>query len=358
MTIRPQPGILDIAPYVGGASRIDGRADVLKLSANENPYGPPPSALAAMAEALPNLHRYPSTDHAPLREAIGEVHGLDPDRIVIGVGSDEVLQFIAQAYAGPGDEVIHTEHGFSLYPILAHAAGATPVSVPERERVVDVDAILDRVGPATRVVYLTNPGNPTGTRLPEDELARLASSLPTSCLLVLDGAYAEFSDGFDGGAALVDAYDNVVMTRTFSKVYGLGGLRVGWGYGPAEVIDTLLRIRQPFNMSTISLIGAEAAVRDRDFVARCLAANAEGRARLTGGLRQLGIACDDSHTNFVLARFADEAAADAAETTLKTAGIIVRRVKGYGFPEGLRITVGRPEDVDAVLATLRERVAP
>ena len=348
----PQPGILDIAPYVGGQSKIAGRSDVVKLSANENPYGPPGAAVTAMAATLAELHRYPGVDHAALRDAIAEVHGLDAEKIIIGVGSDEILQLLAYAYAGPGDEVIYTEHGFSLYPIVARAAGAVPVCVPERDRVVDVAAILGAVTERTRMVYLTNPGNPTGTMIDAAALERLACGVPERCILVLDGAYVEFAEGFDGGAGLAGARENVVMTRTFSKIYGLGGLRVGWGYGSAAVIDVLNRIRGPFNMSVVALAGAEAAMRDRDFVARCREANAADRARLTGGLRQLGIACDDSQTNFVLARFAGEAAADAADAALKARGIIVRRVHGYGFPEGLRITVGRPEDVTAVLEAL------
>lgn len=352
MPVTPQPGILEIAPYVGGASKIAGRDDALKLSANENPYGPPPAALGAMSEVLADMHRYPNVDHADLRAAIAEVHGLDAEKIIIGVGSDEILQLLGYAYAGPGDEVLYTEHGFSLYPIVARAAGATPVAVPERDRVVDVDAILDGVTDRTRLVFLTNPGNPTGTMIGTDALTRLADGLPEDCLLVLDGAYVEFTDGFDGGAGLVETRANVIMTRTFSKIYGLGGLRVGWGYGHEAVIDALNRIRGPFNMSVVALAGAEAAMRDRAFFDRCKAANEAERARLVGGLRQLGIACDHSHTNFVLARFGSEALADAADAKLKDAGIIVRRVTGYGFPEGLRITVGRPEDVTRVLEVL------
>lgn len=352
MAPQPQPGILDIAPYVSGQSKIAGHDEVLKLSANENPYGPPPSALAAMADTLAGMHRYPSVDHAELRAAIADVHGLDAEKLIIGVGSDELLQLLAYAYAGPGDEVIYTEHGFSLYPIVARAAGATPICVPEQERIVDIDAILAAVTDRTRMVYVTNPGNPTGTMLDTGTLERLADGLPSSCLLVIDGAYVEFAGDFDGGAALAGARQNVVMTRTFSKIYGLGGLRVGWGYGAPEIIDALNRIRGPFNMSVVALAGAEAAMRDRAYVDRCQKANTADRARLVGGLRQLGLACDDSHANFVLARFASEAAADAADAALKAAGIIVRRVTGYGFPEGLRITVGKPEDVSRVLEVL------
>ena len=352
--IQPQPGILDIALYQGGQSALAGVAHPLKLSSNENPFGPSPAALAAMARALPDSHRYPSTDHAELRAAIADVEGLDPDRVICGVGSDEIIHFLCQAYAGPGTEVLHTAHGFAMYRISALAAGATPVEVPERDRVVDVDAILDRAGPETRLVFIANPANPTGTFLPPDEIQRLADGLPRTCLLILDGAYAEFAEGYDGGAALVHARDRVVMMRTFSKAYGLGGLRVGYGYAAREIVDVLNRIRGPFNLSGIALAGAEAGIRDRAWVAECIRVNAAERARLTGGLRQLGIGCDDSAANFVLARFADPDEALAADAHLKSRGIIVRHPKSYGFPEALRITVGRPEDVTRVLAALTE----
>lgn len=348
----PQPGIMEIALYEGGKSQIAGRDDVLKLSSNENPLGVPPVALEAMVKAAGQVHLYPNTDHAELRAAIGEVHGLDPDRIICGVGSDEVLQFVTQAFSGPGDEIIHTEHGFSMYPILCHMAGATPVCVSETERQVDVDAILNAVTERTRIVLLTNPGNPTGTILPDAELVRLAEGLREDVILVIDGAYTEYAEGYDGGAALAGARSNVLMTRTFSKIYGLGGLRVGWGYGSRGMIEVMTRIRQPFNLSQIQMAAAEAAVRDVDWARDCAALNADQRARLTGAVRQLGLSCDDSHTNFVLARFADEAEAHAADDALQAEGIIVRRVGGYGFPEGLRITVGDEAQTGRVIDAL------
>jgi len=351
-SIPPRPGILDIAPYRGGASTLPGHAAPLKLSSNENPFGPSPSAIAAARATIAGLHRYPARDHGALRAAIGEVHGVAPERVICGVGSDEVLTWLCRAYAGPGDEVVLTEHGFSIYRIGALAVGARPVEAPEDRRVTDMDAIIAALTARTRLVFVANPNNPTGTMVPPSELARLADALPGRCLLVVDGAYAEFVPDYDGGAALVDRRENVVMTRTFSKIHGLGGLRVGWGYGPRHVIDALERIRGPFNLSLPALAGAEAAVRDAAFVARCARVNAAERARLTGGLRCLGVAVDDSHANFVLARFADAAAADAADAHLKAAGIIVRQVKDYNLPEGLRITVGRPEDVTRVLDAL------
>jgi len=350
--IVPQPGIMEIELYQGGKSALAGRTDVLKLSSNENPLGPPPSAQAAIVAAATGTHLYPSTDHADLRAAIGEVWGLDPARIICGVGSDEVLQFVTQAFAGPGDEVLYPQHGFSMYPILAHMAGATPVIAPETDRVVDVEALLAAVTAQTRVVMLANPGNPTGTLLPMTEMTRLADGLPDHVILVLDGAYVEFADDYDGGAALATERPNVLMTRTFSKIYGLGGLRIGWGYGDKALIDVMTRIRQPFNLSVVQLAAAEAAVRDTRWRDDCAALNADQRARLVGALRQLGVACDTAHANFVLARFADAAEAADAEAALNADGILVRRVGGYGFPEGLRITVGDAAQTGRVIAAL------
>ncbi|WP_299550090.1 histidinol-phosphate transaminase [uncultured Tateyamaria sp.] len=352
--ITPQPGIMDIALYQGGASYLADVENVLKLSSNENPAGPCPAAIDALTRTASDMHRYPSTDHAALRAAIAEVWNVDADRVICGVGSDEVLQFVTQAFSGPGDEIIHTAHGFSMYPILANMAGATPVCVPERDRIVDVDAILSAVTERTRIVLLANPGNPTGTRLPDAEVVRLADGVPEHVILVIDGAYTEYADGYDGGLALARTRPNVLMTRTFSKIYGLGGLRVGWGYGPRDIIDVMTRIRQPFNLSTVALSAAEAAVRDIKWVEDCAALNADQRARLIGALRQLGLACDESDTNFVLARAATVAEADAAEAALNADGILVRRVAGYGFPEGIRITVGNADQTGRVIAALTE----
>lgn len=338
--ITAQPGIMDIAPYQGGAAHVPGVSNALKLSSNENPHGPSEAAKAAFRKAAYELHRYPSADHAALRTAIAEVHGLDPERILCGAGSDEIIAFLCQAYAGPGDEVIHTEHGFAMYRISALAAGATPVEVPERERVTDVDAILAACSARTRLVFIANPNNPTGTMIGEGEVARLAAGLPDHVLLVLDGAYAEYIEGYDGGADLVDRRENVVMTRTFSKLYGLGGLRVGWGYGPAHVMDVLARIRGPFNLSQAGLDAAEAAMRDRDWADKCRENNTRQRAWLAEALAEHGVRSDTSTANFILARFASQAEAEACDLHLQREGLIVRRVAGYNLPNCLRITVG------------------
>jgi histidinol-phosphate aminotransferase len=338
--IAPQPGILDIALYVGGASHVAGVSNAVKLSSNENPFGPSDRAKEAFSRAVHSLHRYPNTDHASLRHAIGEVHGLDPDRIICGVGSDEILTFLCQAYAGPRDEVVFTEHGFLMYRVSTLAVGATPIEVRERDRTTDVAAILAACTPRTRLVFIANPNNPTGTMISLAEIERLADGIPPQAILVLDGAYAEYVDGYDGGAGLATTRHNVFMTRTFSKIYGLGGLRIGWGYGPRAIIDVLNRIRGPFNLSNAQLDAAEAAVRDQDWVNRCRADNARMRHWLAEALAELGVPSDTSMANFVLARFADESEAAACDDYLRAQGLIVRRVASYNLPHCLRITVG------------------
>jgi histidinol-phosphate aminotransferase len=356
--IQPQPGIMEIALYVGGSAHVAGVSNAVKLSSNENPFGPSDRAKDAFARSVHQLHRYPSTDHRALREAIGEVHGLDPDRIICGVGSDEIITFLCQAYAGPGDEVIHTEHGFLMYRISALAAGATPVEVPERERVTDVDAILAACSHRTRLVFLANPNNPTGTMISLAELERLAEGLPPQAILVLDGAYAEYEAGYDGGAALATERPNVVMTRTFSKIYGLGGLRIGWGYGPRDIIDVLNRVRGPFNLSNTQLDAAEAAVRDQDWVNRCRSENARMRGWLAQALADLGIPSDPSHANFILARFDSPDQAADCDTWLKSQGLIVRQVSSYKLPACLRITIGDESACRRVAHALAQWRAP
>jgi histidinol-phosphate aminotransferase len=338
--IRPQPGILDIALYEGGKAHVAGIANALKLSSNENPFGPSDKVKEAFQRTVHALHRYPSTDHLALRTAIADTHGLDPARMICGAGSGEVLASLCQAYAGPKDEVVFTEHSFLMYPIYSMAVGAVPVVVPERERTVDVDAILAACNRRTKLVYLANPNNPTGTMVSGAEVARLAESMPSQAILVLDGAYAEYVEGYDGGAALVDARSNVFMTRTFSKIYGLGGLRIGWGYGPNAIIDVLNRIRGPFNLSTTALEAAEAAVRDQDHLVRCRNENSRMRTWLAQALAELGVPSDTSMANFILARFASPEEAEACDAFLQEQGLIVRRVEGYRLPHCLRITVG------------------
>lgn len=337
--IEPQPGIMEIALYQGGSAKVAGVENAVKLSSNENPFGPSEKARDAAIRAAHFMHRYPNTDHAGLRAAIGQVHGLDPDRIICGVGSDEIIHFLCQAYAGPGTEVLFTDHGFLMYRISAMAAGAAPVSVPERDRTTDIDALIAAATPDTRLIFVANPNNPTGTMIAMAEFERLAQAVPQA-IVVIDAAYAEYVEHYDGGADLATRLPNVVMTRTFSKIYGLGGLRVGWGYGPREIIDVLNRIRGPFNLSNIALATAEAAVLDQPWIDRCRAENHRMRVWLAEALAEIGVPSDTSMANFILARFADPATASACDEALKAEGLIVRQVNGYGLPNCLRITVG------------------
>ncbi|MBM3483328.1 MAG: histidinol-phosphate transaminase [Alphaproteobacteria bacterium] len=352
--LTPRPGILDISPYVGGRSHLAGRDSAIKLSSNESALGPSPRAVEAFKAAAEKLHRYPDGGSSALVEAIGRAHGLDSARIVSGAGSDELLQLLTRGYAGPGDEVIFTAHGFLVYPIATRAVGATPVVAPERELTADVDAILARVTPRTRIVFLANPNNPTGTYVAEREVARLRAGLPASVLLVLDAAYAEFVDAPDyrAGVELVDAGDNVVMTRTFSKVYGLAALRLGWAYCPPAIADVLHRIRGPFNVATPAQLAGIEAVRDVAHLAKAREHNARWRERLSAGLRQRGLNVTPSVANFVLVHFPPDDPkrnAKAAEAFLHARGIIVRNVENYGLPHALRITIGLDHEMEAVM---------
>lgn len=354
--LAPRPGILEIAPYVGGESSIPGRERIIKLASNESALGPSPRAVEALRRAAGEIHRYPDGGCVALRREIGRLHGLDEDRIVCGAGSDELIGLMCRAYAGPGDSVIYTRHGFLMYPIAAQAAGATPLAVAEAELTADVDAILAGATATTRIVFLASPNNPTGTYVSAGELARLRAGLRDDILLVLDAAYAEYIERADYtcGFDLVDAGDNVVVTRTFSKIYGLGGMRLGWAYCPATIADVLNRSRNPFNVSSPAQAAGLAALADRDFVAAAQAHNARWRAWLGDALRAQGLSVGESFANFVLARFPAPADADAADAFLKSRGIIVRRMAAYRLPEALRISIGREDEVQALAAALTD----
>ncbi len=351
-TIVPQPGVLDIAPYVGGEAAAPGANRAVKLSSNENPYGPSPRAIEAYRAAADSLAVYPDGGHARLRAAIAEVEGLEADRILCGAGSDEIISFLCQTYSGPGDEVIHTEHGFGMYRISALAAGATPVEVPETDRRTDVDKILAACTERTRLVFIANPNNPTGTLIGNDEIARLAAGLPPQTLLVLDGAYAEYvrAAGYDAGAALVQERDNVVMTRTFSKIHGLASLRLGWCYAPGHVIDALDRVRGPFNLSTPALTAGEAAIRDVQWREDCAVRNEAWRDWLARRLADAGVPTLPSHANFLLAEFG-AGRVEAADAFFKSRGLILRKVGGYKLPDHIRITIGDEEACRRVAET-------
>jgi len=350
----PRAGVLDIEPYVPGKSKATGGSKVYKLSSNETPFGPSPRAIEAYRAAADRLEVYPDGNATALRGAVAAAHGLDAARILCGAGSDELLYLLAYAYLAPGDEGIYTEHGFSVYPIAIHAAGGTPVVVPERNLTADVDAILGAVTPRTRLVYLANPNNPTGTYLPFDEVRRLHAGLPGNVILVLDAAYAEYvrRNDYEAGVELAGAAENVVMTRTLSKIYGLAGARIGWMYAPAAIIDAVNRIRGPFNMSTPAVAAGVAALADRAFVQAAADHNAKWLPRVTERIEALGLRVTPSAANFVLVHFADPATANAADAHLSSQGVIVRQVGGYGLPHCLRVTIGSAEANEAMLAAL------
>jgi histidinol-phosphate aminotransferase len=358
--IRPRPGVMDIAPYIGGASHVEGAEKVVKLSSNENPWGASPKAVAAYQAAAADLAAYPDPGCADLRAAIADAHGLEADRIICGAGSDELIALLCQAYAGEGDEVVYSRHGFLMYPISALANGATPVTAAETDLTADVDNLLAACTGNTRLVFLANPNNPTGTRLNAQELTRLAAGIPDRALLVVDAAYAEFvgEDDYDSGIALVRRRDNVVMTRTFSKIYGLAALRVAWLYGPDHVIDVLHRVRGPFNVSAPAQAAAAAAMRDAEFTAACAAKNRTLRERFRADLAALGVPTTPSSANFVLAEFGTgDRGAAAADAFLKSKGIIARRMESYGLAAHLRISIGDEAACAAVTAALKEFLA-
>jgi histidinol-phosphate aminotransferase len=353
----PQPGILDIAPYVGGEAKAPGFDKPIRLASNESALGPSAKVIAAYRALADEIFRYPDGNSTALRQALGKLHGIDPARIVCGGGSDDVINLLTSAYAGPGDEVLYGRHGFSLYPIAARTAGATPIAVPEKDLTFDVDATLARVTPKTKLVFIANPNNPTGTFIPREAMKRLHAGLPTSVLLVIDAAYAEFvmRNDYEPGIELASREPNVVMTRTFSKIYALGGMRIGWCYGSAAIADVINRIRAPFNVSSAAQAAGVAAVEDVAAVDRAREHNDIWRPWLARELTALGLALTPSVANFVLARFPGGAAqADAAWEFLRQRGILVRKVGVYHLPDCLRITIGKEDEMHAVVAALAE----
>ncbi|CAN1723124.1 Histidinol-phosphate aminotransferase [Hyphomicrobium sp. 1Nfss2.1] len=357
-TALPQPkaGILDIDPYVPGESKLPAGLKPIKLSSNETPLGPSPKALDAVREAIGELERYPDGSASALRAAIAARYGLNPSRIVCGAGSDELLTMLAHAYLGPGDEAIFTEHGFLLYRIIVLANGATPVVAPETNYQTDTAEILKRVTPRTKMVFLANPNNPTGTYISFDEVRSLRAQLPSNVLLVLDAAYAEYvrRNDYEAGIELVATTPNTVMTRTFSKIHGLAGLRLGWAYCPEEVADVLNRSRGPFNISVPAMAAGAASIADKTHEEASALHNERWLPWLSGELEKLGLTVTPSVANFILVHFAKDGGktANAADAFLKERAIIVRKVGAYGLPDCLRITVGTEADNRAVVDAL------
>ncbi len=350
----PRPGILDIAPYVGGEAQAEGVSRLIRLASNEGALGPSPRAAAAYGALADQLHRYPDGGSTALTAALARRLAVDPGQIVCGAGSDELLALIARSYAGPGDEVLYSAHGFLMYPIAARAVGATPVTAPETNLTADVDALLAAVTPRTRILFLANPNNPTGSYLPAAELRRLHAGLPGHVLLVIDAAYAEFvtAEDYTAGADLVQAAGNVVMTRTFSKIYALAALRLGWCLAPPAVADVLHRVRGPFNVSTAAQAAGLAALADEAFMESARRHNQECREWFVGRLQDLGLSVFPSVGNFVLVDFSPWGEAEATRLALKAQGILVRQMGVYRLPHCLRITIGRRDEMEDVVAAL------
>ncbi|MCP5366464.1 MAG: histidinol-phosphate transaminase [Hyphomicrobiales bacterium] len=356
-----RPGIMDISPYVGGESKIPGVDRVIKLASNEGAFGPSPKAQEAYRQAAGQLHRYPDSSGPELRAALARHFGVNSANIVFGAGSDELLGLLCRAYAGPGDEVLYPAHGFLMYPIAAKTAGATPVTAPETNLTADVDNLLAKVTDRTRIVFLANPNNPTGSYISKDELQRLRDGLPKGVLLVIDAAYAEFmtQNDYAPGIELVEAGENVVMTRTFSKIFALGSLRLGWAYAPASICDVLNRVRNPFNVSQSALVAGLAALEDTAFTDKSRDHNAKWLAWTTEEVRKLGLTVPPSHGNFILVRFPerDGKTAEAADAYLKSRGIIVRRMVPYGLGDSLRVSIGLGDEMEAFAAALADFMA-
>ena len=355
----PKPWIMDIAPYVPGKSKTDDGRTVAKLSSNENPLGTSAQARAAFLRHAGELERYPDASATALREALAAAHGLDPARIIYGTGSDEVLHLAAGAFAGPGDEIIFVKYGFAVYEIATRRVGAIPVIAPDKDYATDVDAILACVTDKTRLVFVANPNNPTGTYTPRHEIARLHAALPSHVLLVLDHAYAEYlaPEDEDGGMVLAQNAPNVLVTRTFSKIYGLAAERVGWGYAAPPIIDAMHRIRAPFGFSIAAQDAAIAAVADTDFVEKSRAHNAKWLGWFADEIAKLGNAglrAVPSKANFQLVLFEGRVTAEQAYGALMEHGYIVRWLPGQGLANGLRITIGTEADCRGVIAALRE----
>ncbi len=368
--------IAEIAPYVPGKSKLRGKDAPIKLSSNENPFGPSPKAITAASGATKKMHRYPEAGCDALRDAIAESYDISADRIVCGHGSDELITLLCQAYATVGDEVLYSAHGFLMYPIAAQRVGATPVKAPEKDLRADVDALLAAVTERTRIVFIANPNNPTGSYLTKQEMRQLREGLPPHVLLVIDAAYGEYvtAGDYSSGMGMVEQHQNVVMTRTFSKIYGLGGLRLGWAYAPPAIVETLQRVRDPFNVSSVAQAAGIAALEDIGFVKRSLEHTTTWRQNLTEDLSSMGLHVYPSVANFVLVKFpgtfesssgkkvdlsvlggtAYDKSATAAYQFLKTHGILVRAMQAYGLPDCLRITIGTEPENQALLEALEQ----
>ncbi len=358
---QPKPGILEISPYVPGKAKAQGFEKPLKLSANENPLGCSPAAQQAYQAAANQLSLYPDPRATILREAIARRHRLNAKGLIFGIGSDEIFTLLCQTFCEPGDNVVQFEFGFFAYRIAGRAAGAQMRFAPEGDLRRGVDRLLAEVDERTRVIFLDNPGNPNGALVPAAEVRRLHAALPPHVILVLDGAYAEFVTGadYEDGVALARETSNVITTRTFSKLHGLAGLRVGWAYGPEALIDAMDRIRAPFNTSVPGQLACAEAVFDEDFQKRSVELVERWRPWLEQQIGGLGFETYPSFANFVLVRFPETPGRSAGhvEAHLASRGVLVRALANYGLPDFLRITVGTEEQNRQLIDALAEVAA-
>ena len=360
----PQPlnGLKNIAPYVAGESELTGFDRVIKLASNEGAFGPSKTVLEALASNSHDFFRYPDGDCTELRELLANKNKLSKDNIICGAGSDELINLLCRSYAGPGDEILYSAHGFAMYPIYGRTVCATVIAAPENDITVDVDQLLEHVTDKTKLLFIANPNNPTGTYISKSEIRRLIDLLPKTVLLVLDAAYSEFveHEDYSDGMEFVATHENVVTLRTFSKIYGMAGLRLGWMYAPDDIVDIINRMRSPFNVSYSAIVAGIAAVKDDEFLLMSQKHNKKWLEWTTNNIRALGLEVPDSVCNFVLVRFPQNLGknltAESADTFLKSKGIIVRRMGGYGLPNALRISIGLGEEMEITVNALKEFV--
>lgn len=353
--MKVNPGIMNIAPYVGGESKASSSSGrVIKLSSNEGAFGVPERVKDAIRRYADTAHRYPDGGCTELRSALALKYGIDPAHIVCGAGSDEIISFLCQAYVSTGDEVIYSRHGFLMYPISTQVAGGTPIPVPEKMLRTDLQAMLSAVTDKTKIIFIANPNNPTGSYLNRTELRTFLTSLPKHILLVIDSAYAEFvsAPDYSDGHEFVSEFGNVVVTRTFSKIYGMGGVRLGWGHCPPDIADVLNRVRGPFNVSSLAQACGIAALGEDQFISDCKAHNTYWRTRASDALTQAGLQVYPSQGNFLLVSFGTAEKAETCRLALKDQGIILRQMGAYGLSECLRISIGHPEEMEIAISAL------
>jgi histidinol-phosphate aminotransferase len=357
-TIDTKRSINLINIYKGGKSSLKGKDNIIKLSSNENSYGPSPKVLEKtnIKEALSNAHRYPNIDGAQLRDKLASVHNINANQIVLGCGSDETLLFAALAFCQDGDEIIHAEHGFEMYSIITKIVGATSKLIKEDKNYkVTVNSILEQVSPSTKIIYLANPNNPTGTYLARSEINEILNKLPKNIIMVLDGAYAEYvtKDDYDNGFSLVDQFDNIILTRTFSKAYGLAGLRLGWCYTSKKVATILNKVKGPFNTQSLSQEMAIIALEDKNYLNQIVKNNQEVKDWFENELKKINIKTNPSEGNFTFVEMTEEEVKNIS-THLANTGIIVRELDSYGLPNCLRITIGTKEEMEATIHALKQ----